>query len=75
LERYKNFSIRTSAFSGGGVWHGRGIVLDCQTKVTEQLHSVQTVEDFLFLSKQEAEAFALKLCKAWIDSAALSKTM
>jgi hypothetical protein len=75
MERYKNFSIRTSAFSTGGVWHGRGIVLDPQTNLTTQLHRVETVGDLLFLSKEEAEAFALKLCKAWIDSTALSKTM
>jgi hypothetical protein len=40
-----------------------------------ELHRIQTVEDFVFLSKQEAEAFALKLCKAWIDRAALNKTI
>ena len=75
MERYKNFSIRTSAVFAGGVWHGRGIVLDLQTDLIKRLHSVETVEDFVFLSKQEAEAFALKLCKSWIDRATLSKTM
>ena len=72
MVRYKNFSIRTSAVSAGGVWHARGVVLDPQTKLTKQLYSVETVGDFTFLSKQEADAFALKLCKAWINRAARS---
>ena len=38
-----------------------------------KIHRIETAKDLVFLSKQEAEELALKLCTAWIDSAAGSK--
>jgi hypothetical protein len=35
---------------------------------------VETARDFVFLTKEEAEQFALKLCKAWIDKSAVYRT-
>jgi hypothetical protein len=75
MQHYKNYPIYTSAVSTKGVWHGRGIVLDPQAKARKELQHIETVSDLLFLTKEEAEDFALKLCKAWIDRSAPRSTM
>ena len=58
--------------ANGKLWQGTGVVIDSQPNLIRELHRVETVEDLAFLSKQEAETFALKLCKAWIDRVAVS---
>ena len=76
MQRYKNYPIHATAVCAeGGVWHGQGVVLDPQTRLISEIHRIETAKDLLFLSKQEAQEFALKLCKAWIGKAGLSKTM
>lgn len=70
MQQYKNYPVYTTAVSTNGVWHGRGVVLDPQAKATRELQRVETVSDLLFLTKEEAEDFAFKLCKAWIDRSA-----
>jgi hypothetical protein len=75
MQYYKNYRVYTTAVSANGVWHGRGVVLDPEAKVTRELQRIETVSDLLFLTKQEAENFAFKLCKAWIDRAAPRSTM
>jgi hypothetical protein len=67
MQHYKNYRVYTTAVSTNGVWRGRGVVLDPQTKARKELQRVETVSDLLFLTKEEAEDFAFKLCKAWID--------
>jgi spore coat polysaccharide biosynthesis predicted glycosyltransferase SpsG len=76
MQHYKNYSIFTTAVSAdGGVWHGRGVVLNAEAKLAREIHRTETAEDLVFLTKQDAEDFALKLCRAWIDRAALYKVM
>lgn len=75
MQHYKNYPVYTTAVSTNGVWRGKGIVLDPQAKVTREIQRIETVSDLLFLTKEEAEDFAFKLCKAWIDRSAPSSTM
>lgn len=70
MQYYKNYRVYTTAVSANGVWRGRGVVLDLHAKVTRALQRIETVSDLLFLTKEEAEDFALKLCKSWIDRSA-----
>jgi hypothetical protein len=74
MDHYKNFPIRTTAISTeGGLWHARGVVLDPREKLLREIHRIDTAKDLVFLSKQQAEEFALKLCKAWIDRSAIPR--
>ncbi|MGE5305547.1 MAG: hypothetical protein ACM3TN_19730 [Alphaproteobacteria bacterium] len=75
MQHYKNYPIQTSAVSTRGVWQGRGIVLDPQANARKELQRIETVSDLLFLTKEEAEDFAFRLCKAWIDRSAPPSTM
>jgi hypothetical protein len=75
MQHYKNYPVYTTAVSTNGVWRGKGIVLDPQAKATRELQRIETVSDLLFLTKEEAEDFAFKLCKAWIDRSAPRSTM
>ena len=76
MQRYKDFPIRISAISTQQrTWLGRAVVLDPQSTVYRQIHRVETDKDFVFLTKEEAEQFALKLCKAWIDRSAVYRTL
>ena len=75
MQHYKNYPIQATAFSTKGVWHGRGIVLDPQARARKELQRIETVSDLLFLTREEAQDFAFKLCKAWIDRSAPRSTM
>ena len=75
MQHYKSYPVYTTAFCFNGIWRGRGIVLDPQAKVTREIQRIETVSDLLFLTKEEAEDFAFKLCKAWIDRSAPGSTM
>ncbi len=68
MQHYKAYRIHTTAiFTKEGSWHGRGAVFHPQKKLITEVHRVETANDFLFLTKADAESFALMLCKAWID--------
>jgi hypothetical protein len=76
VQHYKNYLIHTSAIhTAAKTWSGIGRVLDPQAKLVREIRRVETATDFVFLTNQEAEEFALKLCKAWIDKLVLYKTM
>ena len=75
MQHYKNYRIYTTAVSNKGVWRGRGVILDPEANVTREIQRIETVSDLLFLTKEEAEDFAFKLCKAWIDRSAPRSTM
>jgi hypothetical protein len=78
MQHYKNYLIHTSAIhTATGTWCGIGIgrVLDPQAKLVREIRRVETAKDLVFLTNQEAEEFALKLCKAWIDKSVLYKTI
>ena len=68
MQHYKNYHVYTGAVCTNGAWRGKTIVLNASAKVTRQLKRIETVPDFLFLSKQEAEEFAFRLSKHWIDT-------
>ncbi len=64
---YKQYPIYGVAVpAAGGGWHCRGLVFEPEQKVTE----VQRLEctDLLFRTKKQAEEYALKLCRSWIDA-------
>ena len=76
MQHYKNYLIHTSAIhTATGTWCGIGRVLDPQAKLVREIRRVETAKDLVFLTNQEAEEFALKPCKAWIDKSVLYKTI
>jgi hypothetical protein len=76
MQHYRNYLIHTSAIhTAMGMWCGIGRVLDAQPKVIREIRRVETATDLPFLTAHEAEEFALKLCRAWIDKSALYKAM
>lgn len=69
MQRYKAYRIHTTAvFTKEGAWHGKGAVFEPQEKLISEVHRVETANDLLFLTKSDAENFALMLCRAWIDN-------
>ena len=69
MQHYKAYRIHTTAvFTKEGSWHGKGAVFHPQEKLISEVHRVETANDLLFLTKSDAESFALMLCKAWIDN-------
>lgn len=75
MQQYKSYRIYTRAVSRKGVWHGRAVILDPEATIAREIQRIETVSDLLFLSKEEAEDFAFKLCKAWIDRRPPSSNM
>ena len=65
MEQYKNYHVYTRAISSDGAWRVKAVVLNAGAKVTRQLKHFDTVRRWT--SKHEAEQFAVKLCKFWID--------
>jgi hypothetical protein len=69
MQSYKNYHIRTTAVSvQGGVWHGTGTVFESEQSDPREVYRIETANDFLFVTKKDAEEFVLMLCKAWIDN-------
>ena len=66
MQHYKNYHVYTRAISSNGAWRAHGVVLNAQAKVTRQLKHFNTVGGWV--SRHEAEQFAFKLCKLWIDT-------
>jgi hypothetical protein len=68
--QYKQHPIYAVAIpAAGGGWHCRGLVFEAEQKVTE----IQRLEctDIIFHTKKQAEEYALKLCRSWIDALGL----
>jgi hypothetical protein len=66
MPHYKNHPIHGVAVPGQGMlWHSRGLVFDPERPVTE----IKRLEcpDIVCTSSEEAQEYALTLCKAWID--------
>ena len=76
MQHYKNFSISSTAIHmQDGTWMGKGVVLEPQAKLFTEIYRIETANDFIFLTKEEAEDFAVKLCKAWVEKAALYRSL
>ena len=70
METYKNYPIYSSAvpaLSSG--WYAQGVVFDPGTRMLTELQRLECT-DTIFVTKEEAEAHGLMLCKSWIDKRA-----
>ncbi len=68
MQDYKSYHVYTKAVCTNGSWRGKAVVIKSSANLNRQLKRIETVPDFLFLTKQDAEAFAFKLSKHWIDA-------
>ena len=66
MQHYKNYHVYTKAICSNGGWRANAVVLNAGAKVMRQLKHFNTVRGWV--SKYEAEQFAFKLCKLWIDT-------
>ena len=66
MQHYKNYHLYTRAICSNGAWRVKAVVLNTGAKVARQLMHFDTVPGWA--SKHEAEQFAVKLCKLWIDA-------
>jgi hypothetical protein len=60
--------VYTRAVCTNGSWRGTAIVVTPGAKVNRQVKRIETVPDFLFMNKQDAQEFAFELSKRWIDT-------
>ncbi len=65
MQHYKNYDVYTRMVRSNGAWHAKAVVLSREVKVTRQIKRFDTVRS---MNKNEAEKFALELCKLWIDT-------
>lgn len=66
MEEYKNYPILGRAVRGDEMlWHSLGLVFAPERPI----RTIKCLEcaDIVYTSGQEAEEYALILCKAWID--------
>lgn len=72
MQHYKNYPIyATSVASHGGGWHSRGLVFDPKARPAKEIKRLDASERFSF-TKEEAEALAFILCRAWIHGLAVA---
>jgi hypothetical protein len=66
MQRYKNHPIDAVAVVGDGqLWRSRGVVFDSE-RPTQQIKRLEW-GNVLFVTREDAEDYALTLCKAWVD--------
>jgi hypothetical protein len=66
MQHYKNHLIYAFAVSERGMlWHSRGVIFDPQ-RSTREMKRLECRE-IICTSREEAEEYALTLCRAWID--------
>ena len=66
MPQYKDHPIYGIGVRGAGEeWHCRGLIFSSEDKVTE----VKKLEraELTFETEEKAKAYALQLCKTWID--------
>jgi hypothetical protein len=69
MHHYKNHPIYCFAVSERGMlWHSRGVIFDPQ-RSTREIKRLECT-DIICTSREEAEEYALTLCRAWIDGLA-----
>jgi hypothetical protein len=68
MHPYKNHPIYAIAVSEPGkLWHSKGLIFPVDLNSTVEIKRLESF-DLNFRTKKEAEAHALKLCRAWIDA-------
>jgi hypothetical protein len=60
------FTRRLNGNALANGWYAHGTVFDPGTKMLTELQRLECI-DTIFLTKEEAKAHALMLCKSWID--------
>jgi hypothetical protein len=68
MQLYRSYHIYTTAVRANGAWHGRAIILNAEANVSRQLKRLETLPKLLFITRGEAEAFTLRLCKDWVNA-------
>ena len=66
MQHYKNHPIYGFAVTERGMlWHSRGVIFDPKRPMRE----IKQFEcsEIISTSREEAEEYALTLCRAWID--------
>jgi hypothetical protein len=67
MQEYKGYSIYVSAIPAQSTgWHAQGIVFNPRTTIPTELQRLEP-NNILFPTNEEAEAYGLLVCKAWIN--------
>jgi len=68
MQPYKNHPIYAIGVSQPGkLWHPKGLIFPTDLNATLEIKRLELF-DLSFRTEKEAEAHALKLCRAWIDA-------
>ena len=66
MQLYKNHPIHGFAVTESGMlWHSRGVVFDPKHP-TREIKRLDCTE-VICMNREEAEDYALTLCRAWVD--------
>jgi hypothetical protein len=68
MQPYKNHPVYGIGVSQPGkLWHPKGLIFSADPNGTSMIKRLEHF-DLSFKTEKEAEAHALKLCRAWIDA-------
>jgi hypothetical protein len=67
MKQYKGHPVYGVAVPAERCWNARGLIFDRDLTQTIEIKRIECATDLTFKHKREAEEFALKLCREWID--------
>ncbi len=67
MKQYKGHPVYGVAVPAEHCWNARGLIFDRDLTQTIEIKRIECATDLTFKHKREAEEFALKLCREWID--------
>jgi hypothetical protein len=67
MKQYKGHPVYGVAVPAEHCWNARGLIFDRDLTQTIEIKRIECATDLTFKDKREAEEFALKLCREWID--------